>query len=148
MKAKPVESLRQKKGNFYVVRQLSTKPFIDDKWVGNERDKLKKYLVVKYPKSYDAFIPVWNEYKGKKVIWWDKTPHETIKSSIKNYQNLKDRKEKNDCKIKEARILFAKKITRFHCDSFQEAESKYMAWCLDDGMKVSKLQLGKNSGDD
>jgi len=148
MPAKKVESFRQKECGTKVVRILHTSPFIDDKWV-SDRSKMKKYLVVRYQKSGDGLLPTRDVYGGKRVQWWEPAKHAFIKKSVKNYDDNASRGEKDATKIKEAGRLF-KKVSKeeFHTDDWDEAQTKYITWCAEDGITVKKIEVGYAGGDD
>lgn len=150
MTAKRVESLRQKEANNVIVRLLCTKPFIDDKWlIGITHSDLKKYLVIKYNKDKEKYIPVWNVVNDKKVQWWDATIHSEIKKAISGYDDQWSRERKDEEKIKKITSLFHQQAPEyFHSDDFIEAQNKYIQWCSENGVSVSALQAGSNSGDD
>jgi len=129
MKAKKVESLRQKMGSTKVARLLITTPFIDDKWV-DDLSKLKKYLVVRYKKEKDQYLPVWKKVSGKKVQWWEPETHTKLKSKIKSYNDKWERKKKDVEKINKSKFLLKDKggFEYFHTDDFKEANLKYVEW--------------------
>jgi len=148
MPAKNVESLRQKECRTQVVRLLRTKPFIDDKWV-TDRTKLKEYLVVKYPKSDDRLIPIWNYTDEGKVIWWDASTNNELKTSIVGYDANWERERKDTSKLSYCREEFNSSITEsFNTDDFAEADLKYVEWCKADGVALSRFQLGRVNDDD
>ncbi len=150
MKAKKAESLRQKTGDSNTVRLLTTVPLIDRKWLkGVDAGRIKRYLVVKYPKAVDGYIPVWKQMQDKKVRWWDSAVHEDLKNAISGYKSEWDRLKKDAEKTVKARELFEKaKLTRYFTDDWGEAQTKYISWCKIEGCTVERLTLGKTSGDD
>tara|TARA_R100001530_G_C4265529_1_gene141696 strand:- start:231 stop:689 length:459 start_codon:yes stop_codon:yes gene_type:complete len=149
MKAKNVESLRQKMGDTKVVRLLRTKPFIDDKWI-DDPSKLKEYLVVRYKKDNDQYLPVWNVVSNKKVVWWESATHDNLKSKIKSYDDKWDRKKKDDEKKGKAKFMLKNKgsFKYFHTDDFKEANLKYVEWLNDDDIEMSENFIGKTGVDD
>jgi hypothetical protein len=149
MVAKNIESLRQKMGSKLVVRLFRTKPFIDDKWVDDPKD-IKDYMVVRYKKESDAYLPVWKIIRNKKVQWWESEDHKKIKDSIKEYNKDWDRVLKDKTKASRSKDLFIReaRVERFHSDNFKEAQEKYIGWLAEDKSFVKPLMVGRLSGDD
>lgn len=121
---------------------------MDDKWV-TDRSKLKAFMVVKYNDIHEDYIPVWKVIDGKKCSWWEPKYHDKIKAAIKSYKDNWKREQKDKEKHTKARELFSKaKLTSYHTDDFHDAQNKYIQWCADEGVVVSKLRFGMPSGDD
>lgn len=106
MPAKKVESFRQKEGGAKIVRILHTKPFVDDKWIKFDREDLKEYLVVKYTKIHDKWLPELSIYNGRSVQWWDISTHNEIKAGVTGYSDVWERRRKDTEKITYARDKF------------------------------------------
>lgn len=151
MTAKKVESFRQREGTNKIVRILHTKPILDGRWLnGISREVLKKYLVLKYSKDNDKWLPIWNYSTGIKVQWWDSNTHESLKSKISGYDTDNWSRQKKD----ESKLIQCSKEMKladyeyFHTDDWDVAQEKYIQWCKEEGATVSKLTLGKDHGDD
>lgn len=142
MKPKKIDSLIEEKGSNKVVRLLTTKPLLDKRWLeGVSKSDLKKYMVVRYDLDKDDYLPVWNEVKSERVIWWDAAVHDDIKAKIEGYKDNWERLEKNQKKKEQARKEFAKaKFQHYHTDDWHDAQQKYIDWCAEEGIVVEKMR--------
>ena len=143
------ESKRQKECNTKVVRLFLTN-IMDDKWKKNlSPSNIKKYMVLKYSKSYDKWIPVWNQYLGSRVQWWSSSTHAYLKSNITEYDNSWDRATKDKKKINEAsNCINQADFEYFHSDDWITAQQQYIDWCADDGVTVTTLTASDIVGGD
>jgi hypothetical protein len=154
-----------------IVRLIHCKPFVDNKWPALIGVPItKRFLVVEYEADYEIYLPKWNhEYSEKKVIWWEPEIHEYIKSGIKDYEALSNKKEfiplkdanlieedveeepqhikeirirknKNVLKLNKARDLFSGAKNKFiQTDDFKLAENTYLEWLDSLGLQGERL---------
>lgn len=149
MTAKVVESFRQKEAGNSVIRLFHTQPFLDDKWInGIDRDELKKYMVVKYGKLYDRYLPICKA-RGEFIPFWDTITYNELNILAPTPIDINLRSIQKSEKVDEARKQFKKaSFTYFHTDSWMEAQQKYIDWCADEGIIVNIMEFGKDTGDD
>ena len=141
MVEKKVESLFSVEGSTKVIRILS-KPLIPDKWLkGISHSEVKKYLVVKYTKSYDKYLPEPRQGKGW-VPNWDDSTYTELNTLAPVPADPADRKETKPEKIQASNNKFNEADFEYYTvdhwfgtvNGGVGARNKFLEWCDDEGV--------------
>ncbi|MEK6881338.1 MAG: hypothetical protein AABY22_17075 [Nanoarchaeota archaeon] len=150
VKAKKLESLRQKSGNKTIVRLIHTLGgLIDKRWtsdLGLNENNLPEYILVRYPEDIDKYLPITKD----NCPYWDKECYDELNVFCPAPLKIEDQNKQKPEKFIKARELFKAEGKFFLTfNDFKEAQDKYIEWCdTYCKVKISKMESGKDYGDD